>query len=138
MFADTLSISMLQLCEKNQINYVMAAKQCNISSSYYASIAKKRASPTMHILEKLCNGFQVTPNDLLLPTELSSELNYRKPMCVTHAQIYSWRDGYTIYPICPRCGLSFEREYQKYCNCCGQHLHWKNFSKAIIVYPHKQ
>ena len=26
--------------------------------------------------------------------------------------------------VCPRCGAAIEREYSKYCVCCGQALQW--------------
>ncbi|MCD8342517.1 MAG: hypothetical protein LUC87_10325 [Clostridiales bacterium] len=29
------------------------------------------------------------------------------------------------YCICPRCGAVLEREYQGYCDGCGQRLDWR-------------
>ena len=37
------------------------------------------------------------------------------------------------YPLCPRCALPMEREYQRFCEHCGQALDWDCFSKAVIV-----
>lgn len=37
------------------------------------------------------------------------------------------------FPICPACEITLEREYQKYCDRCGQCLDWKRFDKAVIV-----
>ena len=31
------------------------------------------------------------------------------------------------YPICPRCRTSLEREYQSFCDRCGQALSWKKY-----------
>ena len=28
-----------------------------------------------------------------------------------------------------------EREYQSYCDRCGQALDWKGFSKALVILP---
>lgn len=46
-----------------------------------------------------------------------------------------------MFPLCPRCRSSLEREYMSYCNVCGQHLGWKKFSDAKITKmpanPHK-
>lgn len=48
---------------------------------------------------------------------------YRKPLVVT-----KWRafgpEGYE-YPVCPRCNRTFEREYQRFCDRCGQRLAWR-------------
>lgn len=54
---------------------------------------------------------------------------YRKPMTVSewvrveHYCLYSMEPTY--YPVCPRCKRTFEREYQKFCDRCGQRLAWK-------------
>ena len=44
-------------------------------------------------------------------------LLYRLPMCVKE-----FRRG---FPVCPRCKRTIEREYQAYCDRCGQCLKWK-------------
>ena len=56
--------------------------------------------------------------------------SYRQPMNVT--EIHLFGDG-TAYPVCPRCRITIEREYQAYCDRCGQALSWKAYHKAIIV-----
>ena len=72
---------------------------------------------------------------LLAPPVLRRQMRYRLPMPVTHVLGVRCQTGFTTYPICPRCELTFEREYQSYCDRCGQHLCWKGFSKAVIVHP---
>lgn len=57
-------------------------------------------------------------------------LTYRTPLEVT--QIIVTEDNYS-FPICPRCGISFEREYQAYCDRCGQRLGWKRYGRAKVV-----
>jgi len=37
------------------------------------------------------------------------------------------------FPVCPGCGITLEREYQRYCDRCGQSLSWKRFSRATVV-----
>ena len=39
------------------------------------------------------------------------------------------------FPACPTCKISMEREYQAFCDRCGQKLSWKNFSKTKIIRP---
>ena len=47
-------------------------------------------------------------------------------------QILWLPSGYT-YPICPACRITLEREYQSYCDRCGQCLNWDRFGKALII-----
>lgn len=41
----------------------------------------------------------------------------------------------TGYYVCPGCNTTFEREYQAYCDRCGQKLAWNmlNNGKIILV-----
>lgn len=57
-------------------------------------------------------------------------LGYRQPMLVR--ELVRYHSGET-FPVCPRCGLSMEREYQSYCDRCGQHLSWRRLRQAQIV-----
>lgn len=63
---------------------------------------------------------------------LQNELSFRRPLSVT--QVYVFRQG-GAYPICPQCGISLEREFQNFCDRCGQRLDWKQFKHAQIIYP---
>ena len=56
-----------------------------------------------------------------LPT-LAQARSYRFPMHVTRFTPHP--HGLT-FPICPRCNGCLDREYLKFCNCCGQRLSWK-------------
>lgn len=58
------------------------------------------------------------------------ELAFRRPMAVTEA--LRFRTGGT-YPVCPRCGVTMEREYQNFCDRCGQRLEWSRFDRATVV-----
>ena len=98
---------------------------------------KKGKNITLLTLEKLCVGFDLTPNDLLIPSELWREMAFRKPMPVTHIRCFHFFHGLTGFPVCPQCGRTLEREYQPYCDRCGQCLDWKGFSKATIILPQK-
>ena len=63
------------------------------------------------------------------------ELSFREPMPVTQARLLEV-DG--AYPVCPRCRISMEREYQSFCDRCGQRLDWKGYKKAQVIYPLKR
>ena len=57
------------------------------------------------------------------------KLMYREPMIVKEI-VELGNSGY--FPICPRCDCTMEREYQAFCDSCGQRLKWKGFSRAKI------
>ena len=58
--------------------------------------------------------------------------HYRVPMEVT--RILKLKNG-DLYPVCPRCRITVDREYMKFCDRCGQRLGWTEIKDAIIVYP---
>ena len=59
-----------------------------------------------------------------------SALGYRQPMQVRTLARY--RSGGT-FPVCPQCGSALEREYQRYCDRCGQRLGWRDLRRAQVV-----
>ena len=58
--------------------------------------------------------------------------SYRRQMPVTEVMIFP--DG-TAYYVCPRCHITVDREFMAFCDRCGQHLGWKGYRKARVVYP---
>ena len=138
MFSDTLSTAVLFICETYKLSYEAAAERCAISPRYYGSIARKEVSPTIVVLEKICNGFHLTPNDLLMAPILRNQFSFRLPMSVRYVQSFPYRGRFTSYPICPQYGITIERGYQRYCDRCGQCLDWDDFSKAVIILPKRR
>lgn len=65
--------------------------------------------------------------------QLNEALSYRSPMRVTTVHRLNLSSWTTTFPICPRCQQIVAREYQDFCNQCGQALSWKGFSKAKII-----
>ena len=51
-------------------------------------------------------------------------LGYRLPLSVKEVRRLG-SDGY--FPVCPKCNRTIEREYQSYCDRCGQKLNWDKF-----------
>lgn len=62
---------------------------------------------------------------------LEQELNKSIPMLVEKAIVYKNGDAYWI---CPNCNTTFEREYQKYCDRCGQHLKWGSLKNIKYIH----
>ena len=57
-------------------------------------------------------------------------LSFREPRRVI--QIIRFPNGF-YFPLCPRCQVSLEREYSKFCDRCGQRLSWTGFGKAKVI-----
>ena len=55
---------------------------------------------------------------------LYKELVYRLPMLVVSAITHQSSFGLISFPVCPHCKTSLEREYQSFCDRCGQRLSW--------------
>jgi len=54
---------------------------------------------------------------------------YRIPLRVTERVRY--KDG-SVWPCCPRCIIPLEREYQAFCDRCGQALDWRGLRYTIV------
>lgn len=66
---------------------------------------------------------------------LSICMGYRLKMSVNEVMIFPADYGETGYYLCPRCHISLEREFMAFCDRCGQHLDWRNYTKARAIYP---
>lgn len=63
--------------------------------------------------------------------KITFELSYRLPLPVKEILLLGNRD---TFPICPSCNITLEREYQSFCDRCGQRLNWDSFENADVVY----
>lgn len=63
--------------------------------------------------------------------ELLLSPTYRWPMLVK--EVYSYKRG-AKFPRFPRCGSTIEREYQHFCDRCGQRLNWSRFDDYEVKY----
>ena len=64
------------------------------------------------------------------PPSCSSPSAYRRPLAV--AEILLFPNGET-FPICPRCRRTLSREYQHYCDRCGQRLGWSTYPREAVT-----
>ena len=134
MFSKKLSSSVLSICDSRDLSYEAASELCDLSSRYFGSIARGKTSPTVNTLEKLCVAFDRTPNELLGFSTTDEELSYRVTSQVRHYRQQPSRNrSFSIFPVCPRCHCNLEREYQSFCDCCGQKLGWDYFHYATLM-----
>ena len=74
-------------------------------------------------------NWDVCPTRVLYELLLSP--TYRWPIRVK--AVYSYRSG-GEFPQCPRCRITMEREYQLFCDSCGQRLNWSGFDDVEVRY----
>lgn len=55
--------------------------------------------------------------------------SYRIPKKVKKIRVYP---DNCFFGVCPRCNNSIDREYQDFCNCCGQRLDWSKLDEAEV------
>lgn len=132
MFSKNLSTSILSICDSRELSYETASELCDLSPRYFGSIARGQTAPSVNTLEKLCGGLNAMPNELLGFSTACDELSFRIAMQVRHYRRYPLLNGsYTTFPVCPRCHCNLEREYQSFCDHCGQKLAWDFFHHAV-------
>lgn len=73
----------------------------------------------------------LTPELLAFLVALAS---YRFAMPVTELMVFESGRRKDSYYVCPQCGITLDREFVAYCDRCGQHLDWKGYKKAKLVY----
>lgn len=74
-------------------------------------------------------NWDVRPTQVLYELVLSP--TYRIPMRVK--EVYSFKWG-ADFPKCPRCGSTMERDFQRFCDRCGQRLNWSEFDDVGVQY----
>ena len=62
---------------------------------------------------------------------LMKAVSYRIALPVT--QIVRYSVNGSCCPLCPRCKISLDREYESFCDRCGQKLCWDRFDYAEIL-----
>ena len=86
----------------------------------------------------LCHREEHAMAYTLQKLNLLLELSYRRSMLVDELMIFpDTRPGASYY-VCPRCQITLEREFAKYCDRCGQCLGWEQYEWARIVFPGRQ
>ena len=75
-----------------------------------------------------------------IPKQLNllSALSYRRPMRIRELMVFPDMRPMDSYYVCPRCRITLEREFVRYCDRCGQCLDWAMYEQARIVYPGQQ
>ena len=124
MYLNSLSESMLQIIGEEDLSYESVAERCGLSVRFIGKVIRKKAVPSLNSFEKICNGFDRTPNDLL-----KIQSDYMIPLKVINGAFNA--------ALCPRCNKEIDRIRQSYCGHCGQRLDWRAFDKKALAYSSK-
>lgn len=136
MFSKNLAEKLLQLMEEKGFTQEALAEVCHVSDRFIRNVICGRQSPNIDTFEKICEGLEVDPNDLLI-SDKSRLPGKAVPMLVNKVYVFERvfdRDGFDSYPVCPACNRTLDRESMAYCDRCGQKLSWKGYQKAEVVY----
>lgn len=133
MFTKELGTKILKILDEREMTIEDLAEIANLSRKFLGNVINQKQSPTLDSFEKICAALEVAPNDLLMSEE-SMLPEKSKAMIVSKIFYNDVSMVEYALPICPNCNITLEREYQSYCNRCGQRLSWKKFSKADIVF----
>lgn len=103
------------------------------------------SAPTIHVVSSMIlhggvnhmknklDWFDDNRNRDVHPTRVLYEFllspTYRWPMQVKAICSYGRS---AEFPQCPRCGITMEREYQLFCDRCGQRLSWHGFDDVEV------
>ena len=129
MFSKDLSTSILQLCSGRDLSYEKASELCGLSPRYFGSVARGQTNASIIVLEKLCKGFELTPNELLRIPPLSDS---RLPMAVVESRFIC---GLGCYPVCPYCKLTLDREYQHSVTAAGRNSIGRIIPTRSLSFP---
>ena len=77
-----------------------------------------------------------SPDDVL-PSRISDALLRDRPLRVSQVMTFLDIPGHPSFPVCPGCRITLEREYQGFCDRCGQRLDWTHFKNAQVIYPER-
>ena len=90
---------------------------------------------TKSLRSPLRQACRTTKGNCLVKPYVKVELLFEPSMEV---ELYRYLGFERIgYSICPKCGYALEREYQQYCEQCGQLLGWNRFSRGMVTVQRK-
>lgn len=131
-FSESFPLALRKRCSEMELTYRESAKKCRINYLYFLRIIHGQANPRLDMVINICFGLEISPNELLGITTTNMH-SFRIPMRVNKYIYLSRAEHPTCFPVCPQCEMSLEREYQKYCDRCGQCLSWRSYDQAVQV-----
>ena len=131
--SERIGKNIVQLRKQKGITQEYLALESEMAVSYLRAIEHGVANPTIDALDRLAKVLNVSIESVIDPKDNTGtkEETYREPMPVTEVLVLPKVSS--EFSVCPRCRSSLEREYQSYCDRCGQHLSWNDFHHAKVI-----
>jgi len=90
----------------------------------------------MRFIEKIMHleigsEFHIEKSDLKEIKCIIESVNYRVAKPVIEYIVFP---SNCAFPICPKCKITFEGNYQKHCDRCGQMLKWISEKKVRYIF----
>ena len=102
----------------------------------YLAVYARLELPFSTVIEQNPHFLFQSPQDMNPPTSLLAPIIPRRDCPLSVSQIMAFQTpGSGCFPICPRCSITLEREYQNFCDRCGQRLDWSHFDDAEVIFP---
>ena len=114
--------NIIEIRKSKNLTQEKLALESEISLSYLRLIEHGKANPTINELLKISHALNFDFQNPFSVNLASSKL-FRIPMPVTDIIFL----GNNSFSVCPRCHNSLERDFQTFCDRCGQALLWKDF-----------
>ena len=128
---EVLAKKVKQIRKNIKMSQMEFSEKCDISHDTLSLIERCKIETKIDTIQKIAAYVGCEVIDLI-SDEIGYIKLYRKAMAVKECVLYT-HTGYS-FPVCPRCNSSLEREYQSYCDRCGQCLDWKEYRKAKMRY----
>ena len=126
--------NIVRLRKQKGVTQEWLALESEMAVSYLRSIEHGTANPTIDALDRLAKVLNVSVESIIDfsgETEAHGAESYRDPMPVTEVLVLPHIVG--GFSVCPRCHTTMEREFQSYCDRCGQRLSWNDFHHAKVI-----
>ena len=127
----------LSIRKKNHLSQAQVAELADTSIRYVGALERgEKSKPSADLVSRFSIILEVPVEDLMStsdeamkakadsqritvsPRFLQTLTQFRIPKLVSDLMIFPD----TSFFVCPQCGITLEREFMKYCDCCGQCL----------------
>lgn len=126
---EVLARNVKRIRKEMRLSQMEFAERCGVCHDTISLLERQKIDTKLTTIQNIAAYVGCRVVDLL-SDDTEQTKSYREPMVVRECLMYV-RSG-NVFPVCPRCNITIEREYQSFCDRCGQRLNWKGYNKAII------
>ena len=119
MIKENLAKALKRVKKERRLPLVKLAEELGVEIPVLKSYMDGTEDITADTLETIVNKLHIPMQDVTVPAQTVNEV------IMLHSG--------TTFPVCPQCHCSMEREYQSFCDRCGQRLNWKGFRNASVT-----